>query len=202
MKGGSKVSRDELIKKVNERDAMFLLKAELTEEEALLALDYWPSCLEFLNIQTPAICLKAVSNHGLSLEDVKEQTKEICIAAVKQNWNALKFVKEEFKEAAKSVLKGREPAIASADIYCGGQRLHGILVYEKSCSGSFWGIAPIVNGIVEPSNTCEINLGTLSFIGRDENFFDRGLYNDLYHTFYSLDEAVEQIGQHKPRARR
>ena len=195
------MSRDEFIKEVKARDPKFLRNASLTEEEALLALEYWHGCLEFLNIQTPLICLKAVSDDGLSLEDVKEQTEEICVAAVKQDWNALKFVKEEFKEAAKNALKGKEPAIVSAQIYCGGRTLHGILVYENAPSGGFWGIAPIVNGVIELSNTFGIQLNTLNFIGRDEIFFNRGLYDDWHYSFYSFDDAFERINSHKRRYR-
>lgn len=195
------MSRDEFIKEIENRNVKFLRNVNLTEGEALLALDYWPGCLEYLNLQTPSICLKAVSNDGLSLEDVKEQTKEICIAAVCQNWNALKFVKEEFREVAIKALKGKEPAIVSAEIYCGGKTLHGILVYEKAPSGDFWVIAPIVNGGVELSNTFGIQLDTLNFIGRDEIFFNRKLYDDWHYSFYSYDEAVERISTHKCRYR-
>lgn len=196
------MSRDEFIRKVNARDPKFFRNASLTEEEALLALEYWPGCLEFLNLQTPLICLNAVSNDGLSLEDVKEQTEQICIAAVNQDWNALKFVKEEFKEAAINALKGKEPAIVSAEVHCGGKMLHGILVYENAFSGGFWGIAPIINGVIELSNTFGIRLETLNFIGRDENFFNRGLYDDWHYSFYSFDDAFKRINSHKRRHKR
>ncbi len=193
------MSRDEFIKEVKERNPDVLTRADITEEEVLLALDYWPKCLRYSNIQTPSICLKSVISYGLSLKYVKEQTEEICVAAVKQDWNALKFVKEEFKEAAKNALKGKEPAIVSAQIYCGGRTLHGILVYEKTPTGGFWGIAPIVNGVIELSNTFGIQLNTLNFIRRDENFFNRGLYDDWHYSFYSFEDAFERINSQKRR---
>lgn len=47
--------------------------------------------LEFVDKQTPEICLAAVKQKGLALRYVKEQTPEICLAAVRQNEKARAF---------------------------------------------------------------------------------------------------------------
>ena len=52
--------------------------------------------LEYINEQTPEICMKALKQNGLALEFVKEQTPEICMTAIKQNGSALQFVTEPF----------------------------------------------------------------------------------------------------------
>ena len=40
--------------------------------------------LEYVDRQTPEICLAAVKKHGYVLEYVKEQTPELCLEAIKQ----------------------------------------------------------------------------------------------------------------------
>ena len=50
--------------------------------------------LQYVEEQTPEMCLIAVKKDGYALKYVKEQTPEICLTAVKQNGWALKFVKD------------------------------------------------------------------------------------------------------------
>jgi hypothetical protein len=51
--------------------------------------------LEFIEKQTPEICLAAVRQDGRALWYVKKQTQEICRAAARQNSRAINFVKAD-----------------------------------------------------------------------------------------------------------
>ena len=52
--------------------------------------------LEYVEKQTPEICLAAVKQDGRALRYVKDQTPELCLAAVKQDERALQFVNVEY----------------------------------------------------------------------------------------------------------
>ena len=52
--------------------------------------------LEYVEKQTPEICLAAVKENGNALYYVKDQTPELCLAAVKQDERALQFVNVEY----------------------------------------------------------------------------------------------------------
>jgi hypothetical protein len=54
--------------------------------------------LQYVENQTPEICMAAVQEDGTAVQFVKNQTPEICMAAIQQNGNALKFIKEHTKE--------------------------------------------------------------------------------------------------------
>ena len=54
--------------------------------------------LQFVENQTPEICLAAVKKTGYALQFVKKQTTELCLEAVKQNGWALEFVKNQTEE--------------------------------------------------------------------------------------------------------
>ena len=49
--------------------------------------------LNYVNSQTPELCMAAVQQDVYVVGCVKSQTPEICIAAVQQNSNALIYVK-------------------------------------------------------------------------------------------------------------
>ena len=61
--------------------------------------------LEFVQNQTPEICLAAVQQNGYAIAYVKEQTTDICLAAVKQNGLALKYVKEQTPEICSAAVQ-------------------------------------------------------------------------------------------------
>ena len=69
-----------------------------TDNEDLRAVRRNGRALEFINHQTPEICLAAVRENGLALEYARHQTPEICLAAVGQNPNALQFVDKSIFE--------------------------------------------------------------------------------------------------------
>lgn len=48
--------------------------------------------------QTPALCLAAVQERGLSLQFVVDQTPELCLAAIRQCYAALRYVREQTPE--------------------------------------------------------------------------------------------------------
>jgi hypothetical protein len=54
--------------------------------------------LEYVERQTPEICLAAVQQTGQALRYVKQQTLEICLAAVQQDGWALEYVKQQTPE--------------------------------------------------------------------------------------------------------
>lgn len=51
--------------------------------------------LQFIDEQTPELCLIAITQNGAALQFVKEQTPELCLAAVKQNKNALQCIRDQ-----------------------------------------------------------------------------------------------------------
>ena len=64
--------------------------------------------LEYIENQTPELCLEAVKSMGLALEYVKEQTHEICLAAVKNTGYALQYVKEQTPEICLAAVEETE----------------------------------------------------------------------------------------------
>jgi hypothetical protein len=61
--------------------------------------------LQFVQNQTPEICLEAVKQNGYALEHVKNQTPELCLEAVKQNGNSLYYVKNQTPELCLTAVK-------------------------------------------------------------------------------------------------
>ncbi|MDR1897071.1 MAG: DUF4116 domain-containing protein [Prevotellaceae bacterium] len=61
--------------------------------------------LQFIEEQTPEICIEAVKQNGWALNFVKEQTPEICMAAMKQNGWALIHVKKQTPEICMTAVK-------------------------------------------------------------------------------------------------
>jgi len=60
--------------------------------------------LQYIENQTPEICLAAVQQYGMSLKYVNEQTPEICLAAVQQDYQAIRQLKDEILKSLKNVL--------------------------------------------------------------------------------------------------
>ena len=54
--------------------------------------------MQFVNVQTPEICMAAVQQDGEALKYVKVQTPEICLAAIQYDENNLKLVREQSLE--------------------------------------------------------------------------------------------------------
>ena len=52
--------------------------------------------LQFIEHQTPEICLAAVNEYGNALQFVKDQTLEICLEAIAHDGDALRFVIKRF----------------------------------------------------------------------------------------------------------
>lgn len=61
--------------------------------------------LQYIQKQTPEMCMAALKQNGLALQFVEKQTPEICLEAVRQNGLALQFVKEQTLELLLEVLK-------------------------------------------------------------------------------------------------
>lgn len=66
-----------------------------SEENWIMHVREIPTALLYARVQTPAMCLAAVQQNGLSLEYVRKQTPEVCLAAVQQDGDALQFVREQ-----------------------------------------------------------------------------------------------------------
>ena len=62
-------------------------------EKDLAAVEQDASALQFVQDQTPEICLLAVKQSGNTIRFVKNQTPEICIAALKENKEAAAYLK-------------------------------------------------------------------------------------------------------------
>jgi hypothetical protein len=84
-------------------------KCNLVGDEALRAVKQDGYVLQFVNIQTPEICLAAVNEDGFALRYVHVQTPEICLEAVKQYGYALKYVNENIFD--KDSLSGKEVSL-------------------------------------------------------------------------------------------
>lgn len=67
--------------------------------------------LQYIHNQTEEICLKCVSQNGISLKDSKYQTNEICLAAVMNDGLALQFVKNQTKDICFAAVKQNLDAI-------------------------------------------------------------------------------------------
>ena len=76
-----------------------------TPELCMAAVTQNGDALEFVEHQTPELCMTAVTQTGWSLEFVKSQTPEICMAAVIQNGNSLQFVKSQTPEICMAAVK-------------------------------------------------------------------------------------------------
>ena len=61
--------------------------------------------LQYVEEQTPEICIAAVKQNGYALQYVKEQSPELCMEAVKQNGYALQHVKEQSPENCLAAVK-------------------------------------------------------------------------------------------------
>jgi hypothetical protein len=64
--------------------------------------------LQYVNDQTPEICLAAVTRDGWALQFVEVQTPEICLAAVTRKGWALLFVKKQTPEICQAAAKRRQ----------------------------------------------------------------------------------------------
>ena len=84
---------------------------EVTNNDLELILSIYPSYLEFIDNQTPELCMVAVKNDGWALEHVKEQTPELCMMAVKNDGRALQFAKEQTPEICLAAVKNDATAI-------------------------------------------------------------------------------------------
>ena len=58
--------------------------------------------LEYVEDQTPEICMAAVQQDGEALQYVKDQTPELCMAAVQQNGDARMYIKIQLSYYTKS----------------------------------------------------------------------------------------------------
>jgi hypothetical protein len=84
---------------------------EQTPELCLEDIRINPFAIEYIKEQTPEICLEAVKQNGETLQYVKEQTPEICLAAVKDFGYALQYVKEQTPEICLEAVKQYEESI-------------------------------------------------------------------------------------------
>ena len=80
-------------------------KKNLSGKEALKAVKRNGYALQFVNEQTPEICLEAVKQYGNALGYVINQTSEICLEAVKQDGYALRFVINQTPEICLEAVK-------------------------------------------------------------------------------------------------
>ena len=67
--------------------------------------------LEYVQNQTPEICMEAVKQNGWALQFVKNQTPELCMTAVKENGFALEFVKNQTPEIIAAAIEQDPGAI-------------------------------------------------------------------------------------------
>ena len=77
----------------------------LTYEEVIRAVEKNGLALQYLQQQTPEICLAAVKQNGLTLYLVEHQTSEICLAAVKESGLALSYVKDQTPQICLEAVK-------------------------------------------------------------------------------------------------
>ena len=63
--------------------------------------------LQFVEHQTPELCLAAVTQNGWALLFVKQQTSELCLAAMTQNGKALRYVKDQTSELCLAAMTQR-----------------------------------------------------------------------------------------------
>ena len=72
---------------------------DVTEDE----VETFGGPIQFVEIQTPELCRKAVNSrgeaHGTAIQFIREQTAELCELAVKNDPDALSSVHEQFKTA-------------------------------------------------------------------------------------------------------
>lgn len=90
--------------------------------------------LQFVENQTPELCLEAVKQNGLALRFVETQTPEICLEAVRNDGWALQYVNEQteelYLEAAKQDgtalfhVKKRTPRVCLEALKKHGSALH------------------------------------------------------------------------------
>lgn len=66
-----------------------------TPELCLLAVNNNGLAIQYIQNKTPELCLLAVKNNGLAIKFIENQTEEICIEAVKHDGTLLKFVKRQ-----------------------------------------------------------------------------------------------------------
>jgi len=64
--------------------------------------------LEFINEQTPELCLVVVKNDDLASQFVKQQTPKLCLAVVKQDGFTFVCIKEQTPELYLEVLNQME----------------------------------------------------------------------------------------------
>ena len=86
-------------------------KCNLKGREALEAVKKNGYALQFVNEQTPEICLEAVKENGYALQFVNEQTPDICLEAVKEDGYALQFVNEQTPDICLEAVKQEGDAL-------------------------------------------------------------------------------------------
>lgn len=78
-------------------NAINSLTSEVNSAELLVIVQDYPSYIEFVEDQTPDLCLAAVKEYGMMVKYVHNQTPEICIEAVKNDPWAYEFVCTELR---------------------------------------------------------------------------------------------------------
>lgn len=79
-------------------------KYNLSDTEALKAVEQNGFTLQYIRNQTYKICLAAVEQNGFALQYVRNQTLEICLAAMEQSVLASKYVNPKlFEEEIESL---------------------------------------------------------------------------------------------------
>lgn len=84
---------------------------EQTPEVCMEAVKQDGRALKYVKEQIPEICMEAVKQNGWALEYVREQTPEICLEAVKQGGKALQFVEEQTAEICMEAVKQNSNAL-------------------------------------------------------------------------------------------
>lgn len=78
------------------------------EEVMNRVIDY--GCdIEYVQDQTPELCLAAVRSDWVALRFIKRQTLELCIEAVEENSRAMKYVWDEFYPDVEDYMNEKYP---------------------------------------------------------------------------------------------
>jgi len=76
-----------------------------TKKEIVETLKQDGYALQFIEEQTPELCMIAVKQDGRALEYVKNKTLELCMMAVKQDSRALQFIPKQAPELCMKTIK-------------------------------------------------------------------------------------------------
>lgn len=90
-------------------------RQELTQDLIMEAVKQSGFALQYVDEQTPGICLAAVNQNGFSLQFVRDQTPEICLAAVQNYPLALEFVEKQTPEICLAAVRRSPEALKFVD---------------------------------------------------------------------------------------